>query len=134
MRNVWKGLIVGGLTGAAAGLVLDWLDWGAEAAGTLGERVIHQAPGVASKVRDSLGETVAENVTKIQAADVSGRVKDATHGQGGKVREAASDGKEKLSAAASSVIETVESAIEEGKAKAGAAAGNGKEAFEHQRS
>ena len=72
MRNVWKGLIVGGLTGAAAGLVLDGLNWGAEAAGTLGDRVIQHAPEVASKVHDSLGATVSENVAR--AANIYGRI------------------------------------------------------------
>ena len=59
MRNIWKGLIVGGLTGAVAGLVLDGLNWGAERAGTLGDQVIHRAPEVASKV---LGGAVSEDL------------------------------------------------------------------------
>lgn len=68
MRNIWKGLIVGGLTGAAAGLVLDGLNWGADAAGTLGDRIIHHAPEVASKVHDSfdsLAGTVSEDVARV---------------------------------------------------------------------
>ena len=61
MRNVWKGLIIGGLTGAATGLALDGLNWGAATAGVLGERVVRHAPEVVSKVRDSVGQTQADN-------------------------------------------------------------------------
>ena len=78
MRNIWKGLIVGGLTGAAVGLVLDGLKWGADAAGALGDRVIHHTPEVASKVHDSFGGTVSENGAKVQVANIHGRVGDVT--------------------------------------------------------
>jgi len=67
MRNIWKGLIVGGLTGAAAGLVLDGLNWGADAAGTLSDRVIHHATEVASKMHDSL-----DSLSGKMSADVAG--------------------------------------------------------------
>ncbi len=36
VRNIWKGLIVGGLTGAAAGAVLDLFDRGARLVGVAG--------------------------------------------------------------------------------------------------
>jgi hypothetical protein len=44
MRNVWKGLVVGGLTGVVAGLILDSLDNASKKAAVIGEQVIEHAP------------------------------------------------------------------------------------------
>ncbi len=123
MRNVWKGLIIGGLTGAAAGLALDGLNWGAVTAGALGERAIQQAPDVASKVRDSVGHVVADNAGRVQGADLSGRVKNVTAFQSDKLREAAADGIERLGAAASRGRDVAEHALAETTAKVDAATG-----------
>ena len=49
MRNVWKGLIVGGLTGVAAGVILDLISGAAEQAGEAGRKVKGRAPDFASK-------------------------------------------------------------------------------------
>ena len=72
MRNTGKGLIVGGLTGAAPGLVLASLHWGAEAPGTLGARV--NAPEAASKLHASFGGGVSENVARVQAVNIHDRL------------------------------------------------------------
>ena len=44
MRNVWKGLAVGGLTGVTAGVVLDAIAGASKKAAAMGERVREHAP------------------------------------------------------------------------------------------
>jgi hypothetical protein len=44
MRNVWKGLIVGGLTGVTAGIVLDAMAGASKKALAVGDQVLEHAP------------------------------------------------------------------------------------------
>lgn len=44
MRNVWKGLVVGGLTGVTAGVVLDSIARASKKASELGGQVRSRAP------------------------------------------------------------------------------------------
>src|ERR1700729_1865549 len=44
MRNVWKGLVVGGLTGVGAGVILDSLVGASKKAAALGDQVREHAP------------------------------------------------------------------------------------------
>src|ERR1700683_410273 len=60
MKNVWKGLVSGGLTGMVGGLLLDGLDRGAHGVSALSTRVAQEAPGVAGHLRDSVTDAVTE--------------------------------------------------------------------------
>jgi hypothetical protein len=91
MRNVWKGLIVGGLTGVAAGVILDSFAGASKKAAELGEQVREHAPDAGrwvQSVTDKAGDwlhdadvpeqarTVAQ---KLKDSDAAGRVADAGH-------------------------------------------------------
>ncbi len=67
MKNAWKGLVLGGLTGVAAGAVLDALDRGAREATILGERAVHQAPQVVGRLRHAVTDAVADGSRKFGA-------------------------------------------------------------------
>ena len=74
MKNVWKGLVVGGLTGVAAGVALDILNRGAREVSALGEKVGHQAPEAVGRIRHAVSDAMAEtsdNLRKSEAADVA---------------------------------------------------------------
>jgi hypothetical protein len=80
VKNVWKGLVVGALTGAGVGLVLDVLDRGAQKAGAVGEvvedvveDVVQHAPQVVARVRHGVTETVS----RIHDADIPEQLKEA---------------------------------------------------------
>jgi hypothetical protein len=51
MRNIWKGLIIGGLTGMAGGALVDLVSGGAGKVADLGEAISAHAPQVIEKVR-----------------------------------------------------------------------------------
>lgn len=75
MHNVWKGLIVGGLTGVAAGAVLDTLAAASKKAAAVGEQVREHAPDAGrwlQSVTDKAGEW-------IQDADISEHVRSVAH-------------------------------------------------------
>jgi len=89
MRNVWKGLIVGGLTGVGAGLTLDSLANAAQKAAAIGDQVIEHAPDAGrwvQSVTDKAGEwlhdaevpehvrAVAHRLKESDAADRMGQV------------------------------------------------------------
>ena len=77
MKNVWKGLVVGALTGAGIGLVVDLL----EALGQRGRRLSVQARGEASHLA-----TVAE--TKLKEAELPDRARGAADKLADKVKDA----------------------------------------------
>jgi hypothetical protein len=91
MRNVWKGLVVGGLTGVTAGVVLDSLSRAAKKAADVGDQVREHAPEAGrwvQSVTDKAGEwlqdaDVPEHVRsvaqKLKDSDVAARVTDASH-------------------------------------------------------
>ncbi len=68
MRNMWKGLVIGGLTGAAAGLALDLGERGAQGVAQLGGAVASKAPAVVDHLRHSAG--AAADLAADRAADV----------------------------------------------------------------
>jgi hypothetical protein len=75
MQNVWKGLIVGGLTGVAAGFVLDTLAGASRKAVAVGEQVREHAPDAGrwlQSVTDKAGEW-------IQDADIPEHVRSVAH-------------------------------------------------------
>ena len=77
MKNVWKGLVVGALTGAGIGLVVDLL----EALGQRGQRLSIQARGEAAHLA-----SVAE--TKLKDAELPDRARDAADKLVDKVKDA----------------------------------------------
>ncbi len=105
MRNVWKGMVVGALTGAAAGLVLDLGERGAEGAAALGGAVAQHAPEVADHLRHRVTDAVSAASDRARTSDVPAQV-----------RATSAATQEKLSAA-----------LTEGLHRAGAAAGQGQE-------
>jgi hypothetical protein len=66
MRNVWKGLVVGGLTGVFAGVVLDAFTKAAGHAEEAGRQVRSRAPELLEKARQVAGEAAEA----IKAADL----------------------------------------------------------------
>jgi hypothetical protein len=63
MHNVWKGLIVGGLTGVAAGVVLDTFAGAGKKAVAVGEQVREHAPDAGrwlQSVTEKAGEWIQE--------------------------------------------------------------------------
>ena len=66
MRNVWKGLVVGGLTGVTAGVVLDSISRASKKAVELGGQVRDHAPEAGRWVQ-SLSEKASD---RIHDADV----------------------------------------------------------------
>ena len=80
MRNVWKGLVVGGLTGVAAGIILDLVTGAAEQAGEAGRRVKGRAPDLAGRVR----HVAVEAAGAIREADLPEKARMAA----GQLREA----------------------------------------------
>lgn len=86
MNNVWKGLVVGGLTGVAAGLVLDSLTNTSEKAKELGKHVVDHAPEAGRWVHSmtentrelwkdaDLPERLREAAQKVKESDVARQV------------------------------------------------------------
>jgi len=88
VRNVWKGLVVGGLTGVAAGMTLDALAKASKKASALGDRVRERRPDAerfVQGVSDRAGEW-------LQHSDVPGHVRSASVSESvHSMNEAASD-------------------------------------------
>jgi hypothetical protein len=55
MRNVWKGLVVGGLTGVAADILLESLAVASKKAAELGDQVRDHAPDAGRWVQSVTG-------------------------------------------------------------------------------
>ena len=84
MRNVWKGLVVGGLTGVAAGVILDWITEAAEEAGEAGRQVKGRAPEFASKVK----QVATEAAEAIREAGLPEKARTAAERAAEQLREA----------------------------------------------
>jgi hypothetical protein len=127
MKNVWKGLVIGGLTGVAAGVVLDVLDRGARQATVLGDKVAHQAPEVVGRLRHAVSDAVAEGASRVRDPEVAEQAKEITLAAK-KTGEVVSDGKTRATAAAADTKEMIGSALSDGKAKTKSVANTIKEA------
>jgi hypothetical protein len=80
MRNVWKGLVVGGLTGVAAGVMLDSFAGASKKAAELGEQVRDHAPDAGrwvQSVTDKAGEWIHDADVAEQARTVAQKLKDS---------------------------------------------------------
>lgn len=100
MRNVWKGLVIGGLTGAAAGLALDLGERGAKGASALGEAVAQHAPEVADHVRQTVVGAVSAASDRARHSEIPAQAKAASAAAQDKVSAAVSEGVHQASDAA----------------------------------
>jgi hypothetical protein len=73
MRNVWKGLVVGGLTGVTAGVVLDSLARASRKASEIGAQVREHTPEAGRFVQSLAGKAT----DAVHNADVPGHVREA---------------------------------------------------------
>ena len=92
MRNVWKGLIVGGFTGVAAGVILDSLAGASKKAAELGDQVKEHAPDAGrwvQSVTDKAGQWLSDADVPEQARTVAQKLKDSD--TAGRVTEASHD-------------------------------------------
>jgi hypothetical protein len=84
MRNVWKGLVVGGLTGVTAGVVLDSIARASKKASEISGQVRERAPEAGRWVHsltDKAGDWVHDAEVPDHIRDAAHRVKtsDAAH-------------------------------------------------------
>ena len=80
MRNVWKGLVVGGLTGVVAGVTLDSIANASKKAAAIGDQVIEHAPDAGrwvQSVTDKAGEWLRETDVPEHVRAVAHRLKDS---------------------------------------------------------
>jgi hypothetical protein len=92
MKNMWKGLVIGGLTGAAAGLALDLGERGAQGVAVLGGAVAQRAPEVADHLRHSVGDAVASASDRTRSTELPAQAKATTAAAQGKVADLIADG------------------------------------------
>ena len=78
MRNVWKGMVIGALTGAATGLVVDIGERGAEGAAGIGTAVVEHVPEVAGQVRQVVSGAASSAFDHGTSSDVSKKARAAT--------------------------------------------------------
>jgi hypothetical protein len=103
MRNVWKGLVVGGLTGVAAGVVLDSVNRASRRAAQIGGQLRERAPEAERWVHalsDKAGDWVHDNDVPEHLRDAAQRVKESDVAQ--RVVEAGRDAVSATKEAASS--------------------------------
>jgi gas vesicle protein len=86
VKNIWKGLIIGGLTGAGAGAVLDLFGRGAQLVEAVGKKAADMAPEAADRVRDAAA--VASKKAADMAPEAAERVKTAVSNGVARVQEA----------------------------------------------
>ncbi len=92
MRNVWKGMVIGALTGAAAGLALDLGEQGAEGAVALGGAVAQHAPEVADHLRQVVTGAASAAADRGRSSELPSQAKAMAAGTREKVSAAVSDG------------------------------------------
>ena len=84
MQNVWKGLVVGGLTGVAAGVLLDLLEGVSERAGTARDQLRERAPELKERARHA-AEVAGE---RLREADLPEKARHAAERAAEMVKEA----------------------------------------------
>lgn len=109
MRNVWKGLVIGGLTGVAAGVVLDLMSGGsdqlARAAHTAAQTAKEKAPDAVDRVK-SLADAGAERLSQ---SDLPQRAQDLATKVQRTAAATAKDAAAKASEAANSTADAARS-------------------------
>ncbi len=84
MRNVWKGLVVGGLTGVTAGVVLDSITRASKKAAQIGSQVRDKAPEAGRLVQsltDKAGDWIHDAEVPDHVRDAARRVKESDAAQ-----------------------------------------------------
>jgi hypothetical protein len=82
MKNIWKGLVVGGLTGVTAGIIVDSLSKAPETAKGLGRHMIDQGKQAIDHAPEAgrWVHSVAEKAAEIvHDSEVPDRVRDGAH-------------------------------------------------------
>ncbi len=122
MRSVWKGLIVGGLTGALAGAAVDLSESGSRSLGAAGRKARRYAPVAAEKVKDAaasgidlVGAAVNRGVEHLEDANLPERAGEVAGAFGDKVAQAkiperAADATDRAASAAGNKARAVSSA------------------------
>ena len=94
MRNIWKGLIVGGLTGAAVGIVADAGASGTQSLGRASRKAQRYAPLAAERMKiaaasasDVAGDAIATGVGRLEGANIPARAATASDRVASKVNE-----------------------------------------------
>ena len=118
VRNVWKGMVIGALTGAATGLVLDLGERGAEGAAALGGAVAQHAPEVADHLRHSVSDAVSAASHRARTSEAPTQVR---------CRRA----QEKVSTALSDGIQRAGDAVDLGREKVASAVNRAKDGVAH---
>jgi hypothetical protein len=102
MRNVWKGLVVGGLTGVTAGVVLDSITRASKKAVEIGGQVREHAPEAGRLVQSLTGKAgewlhdadvpdhVRETAQRVKESGVAQRVADVGSDVAGAAKDAVS--------------------------------------------
>ena len=92
MRNVWKGLVVGGLTGVLAGVILDSVAGASRKALAIGDQVREHIPEAGrwlQSVTDNAGEWIHDAdvpdhvrsmAERVKGSDATNQVKQASDG------------------------------------------------------
>jgi len=76
VKSVWKGLVIGGLTGVAAGVILDVLDQGSGLARAASKRAAGRAAGLAPRAADRIKSAASTGATKLHEAELGDHVKE----------------------------------------------------------
>jgi hypothetical protein len=83
VRNVWKGLVVGGLTGVVAGIALDLANRGSQLGSAAAQRAIDLAPKAADRLKSAATTGAARVQDAVHDSDlgehVRGQVKEIAH-------------------------------------------------------
>lgn len=98
MRNVWKGLVIGGLTGVAAGIALDAAHRGTQIGGAAAKRAADLAPKAADRVRSAASSSAARAQDAVQNSELREHLKEQVKGIGQRLADAdvADQAREKL--------------------------------------
>ena len=83
MRNIWKGLVIGGLTGAAAGIVLDLGTRGARLVGVAGKKAVDLVPEAADRIKAE----VVDGFARVQEAEIGEHMREQAKQIGHRVAE-----------------------------------------------
>lgn len=76
MRNVWKGLIVGGLTGVVAGIALDMGNRGSQLGAAAAKRAADLAPKAADRLKSAATTGAARVQDAVQDSELGEHVRD----------------------------------------------------------
>ncbi len=114
MDKLWKGLVVGAITGAAIGLVVDLLGRARDGAVHVGELAREHGPDVAA----ALAGAATAGAERLREADLPDKLRQAAH------TAATSDAAKTIRAAADNALDTAKATAKDVVAKTGDIAGS----------